>query len=292
VADFLKRPAVLLALQLAACWPVWHWYAARVVDGSDEAWGVVALLTALWFIWQERRRAPVVTLDWRLPGCSMLIYAASFHSLTPLPRAWLALGALALTISRGCLGRRLHVGIAGLLLLSLPLLASLQFYLGYPLRALVAMPAAALLRLGGLAVVSEGACLSWGDQLILIDAPCSGIRLLWAGVFLVCTLACSLRLNARRTLVALVLAVPIIVAGNVWRATALFYLEAGLARLPAWAHAGVGVAVFAVTAVALWLVVQWLKTTEESSDARSRTVFDWLCVSRRRAARAHTPGCA
>ena len=292
MADFLKRPAVLVAVQLAACWPVWRWYAARVVDGSDEAWGVVALLTALWFIWQERRHVPVMTMDWRWPGGLLLLYAASFHFLTPLPRACLALSALAVTISQDCLGRRLHVGIAGLLLLSLPLLASLQFYLGYPLRALVAVPAEALLRLGGLAVVSEGVCLSWGDQLILIDAPCSGIKLLWAGMFLVCTLACSLRLNARRTLAALVLAVPFIVAGNVWRATALFYLEAGLVRLPAWAHAGVGVAVFAVTTVALWLVAQWLKTREESSDARSRTVFAWLCVGRRRAARADTPNCA
>lgn len=222
MADFLKRPAVLLAWQLAASWPVWRWYAARVVDGSDEAWGVVALVAALWFIWQERQRAPIVEMDWRLPGVLMLIYAASFHFLTPLPRAGLALGALALTISRGWLGRQLHVGLAGLLLLSLPLLASLQFYLGYPLRALVAAPAAALLRLGGLAVVSEGACLSWGDKLILIDAPCSGIKLLWAGMFLVCTLACSLRLNARRTLAALVLAAPIIVSGNIWRATACF----------------------------------------------------------------------
>ena len=292
MAELLKRPAVLLALQLAACWPVWRWYAARVVDGSDEAWGVVALLTALWFIWQERRRAPIVTLDWRLPGCLLLIYAASFHWLTPLPRACLALFALALTLSRGWLGRRLHVGIAGLLLLSLPLLASLQFYLGYPLRALVAVPAAALLRLGGLAVVSEGACLNWGERLILIDAPCSGIKLLWAGMFLVCTLACSLRLSARRTLAAMVLAVPIIVGGNIWRATTLFYLEAGLLRLPAWAHTGVGVAVFAVTAVALLLIVQWLNTRDENSNAWSRIVCNWLCAGGRRAVCAHTLDCA
>ena len=39
-------PALPLLLQAAAFWPVWRWYAARVTDSSDDAWGWVALVTA------------------------------------------------------------------------------------------------------------------------------------------------------------------------------------------------------------------------------------------------------
>jgi len=37
------HPAWLLALQAAALWPIWLWYAKRTADGSDEPWGLLAL---------------------------------------------------------------------------------------------------------------------------------------------------------------------------------------------------------------------------------------------------------
>ena len=143
-------------------------------------------------------------------------------------------------------------------LLSLPLLASLQFYLGFPLRLLVARPASAMLRAAGLLVFSEGTALRWKEQLIEIDAPCSGIKMLWAGGYLVCTLAVIYRLSWRRTLAAGALGIVVIVLGNLWRATALFYLEAGLIKMPAWSHNAIGVAAFVVTALALIALVRWL----------------------------------
>ena len=49
-----------LALLLLALWPHWRWMAARMVDGSDEPWGAVALVTALVLVARERHalRAP------------------------------------------------------------------------------------------------------------------------------------------------------------------------------------------------------------------------------------------
>lgn len=252
----LKRTYGLLLLQLAACWPVWRWYALRWRDGSDDAWGIVALLAALALLWQAAHTKSVnFTPRWLMPALAMLAYALSYHWLSPLPRAVLALCAVLAALRFGWLGERLHLGIVGLFVLSLPLLASLQFYLGYPLRLLVARPAAAMLRLGGLSVVSEATALRWNEQLIQIDAPCSGIKMLWAGAFLVCVLSVIYRLSWRLTLAASALALLVILAGNVWRATALFYLEAGLVALPTWAHSGIGVATFALTAALLaWLV--------------------------------------
>ncbi len=254
----LKKPLALLCLQLAALWPVWQWYAARWRDGSDDAVGLIALLTAIALLWFRSRHATKpITPHWLWPALAMCLYAVASLWLSPLPRAALALCALLITI-RCCFTPRLSLGLIGLFLLSLPLLASLQFYLGFPLRLLVARPAAAMLRAAGLLVFSEGTALRWNELLIEIDAPCSGIKMLWAGSYLVCTLAVIYRLSWQRTLAAGALGLIVILLGNLWRATALFYLEAGLIKMPAWAHSAIGVAAFVVTALLLVALVRWL----------------------------------
>ena len=53
---------LLLAAMVAAPWPVWRWYVARLSDGSDEPFGLVALL-AEWFITKLEHRL----LRWRPP---------------------------------------------------------------------------------------------------------------------------------------------------------------------------------------------------------------------------------
>ena len=48
------NPWSLLLLQLAALWPHWNWMARRSGDGSDEPWGVVALLVVGVLVWMDR----------------------------------------------------------------------------------------------------------------------------------------------------------------------------------------------------------------------------------------------
>ena len=43
-------PWAWLAVQAGALWTHWRWAAARVVDGSDDPLGVVALALLLWFV--------------------------------------------------------------------------------------------------------------------------------------------------------------------------------------------------------------------------------------------------
>lgn len=260
---FLNRPSLLLTMQLAAFWPVWHWYAVRALDASDDAWGPAALVTALLFAWHNKSEDKVkIGTALLLPALLILIYALSYSFLSPLPRAIIAITSLAMTISVLRWGKSLHLGFCGLLLLSLPLLASLQFYLGFPLRVLTAQLAAPLLQLGSFTVAREGTCLSWNGKLILIDAPCSGVKMLWTGLYLVCALACYYRLDARRTVVATVLALALIIVGNTFRAVGLFYIEAGVLTLPAWAHEGLGVAIFLLTAAGIARVMNWLNRNE------------------------------
>src|ERR1700738_5023470 len=68
--------------------------------------------------------------------------------------------------------------------LALPVLPSLQFTLGYPMRIISAALAVPLLRAHGLDVARQGTFLLWRDEMIQFDAPCSGVNMLWAGLLL------------------------------------------------------------------------------------------------------------
>ena len=275
----LIRAETLLAVESLAFWPVWRWYVHRLTDQSDEAWGIVALVTAALFVFlrrpegdpgadgsmqaMEERQQPGVRLT--LPATLLLCYSALYHFLAPLPRAAIAVTAIAAAVSAMRFGRRLHLGVWGLLLLALPVVASLQFYLGFPMRAVVAKLAAPMLQINGFAVTAVGASLNWNGDPILIDAPCSGVKMLWTGFYLTCALACYYKLNAKRTALACAAALAAIIIGNTFRAAALFYVESGAANLrsPDWTHEGVGVVVFAATAIAIAWMVRKVNQTEK-----------------------------
>ena len=259
----VMKPALIVAAQLVAFWPVWRWYAARVGGQGEEAWGLLALACAAYFAWRGEHgssapapRLPAPAQSLLLPALLLLVYAASYALLPPLLRAAVAVTALGCTASVLRFGRRFQPGLLGLLYLSLPLIPSLQFYGGYPLRAFVAGAVAPLLRLGGYAVVREGTCLNWAGRLVWVDAPCSGVRMLWVGLFMACALACVYRLRPFGTVLALAAALAAIVSGNVLRAAALFYVEAGIVEAPSWAHDYVGVVAFGAVAVFIAVAVR------------------------------------
>jgi exosortase/archaeosortase family protein len=247
----LRRPLIVLALQAAAYWPVWVWYASRVGDGSDEPWCLAALAVVLVLLLTDRDETKTQLDGFRAPIVFLLLYVVAAALLPPIFGAAVAMLAVGSTLSFHRRGRLFDPGIWGLLLLSLPLLASLQFYLGYPLRALAGQLTAPLLNLSGFAVAAQGTVLDWGGRLIEIDAPCSGVRLLWACGFLTFSLASIYRLTAFRTVLAGLGALAALVLGNVFRTAALFYVEAGVVAAPQWAHAWAGVAAFALMAVVI-----------------------------------------
>lgn len=258
-----RKIALALAALLPALWPVWQWYAARVVGSADGKWGLLAAASAAALLWRKRVSGGAGCAKLWLPALFLLLYAATYAFLPPLARAGLAFTAVGLALSALVLGRRCHAGLLGLLYLSLPVIPSLQFYGGYPLRVFVATVTAPLLRLAGFNVVQEGTCLNWGGQLIWVDAPCSGVRMLWVGLFLVCLLAAVYDLRPLRTLYSLAAAFAVIVLGNVFRAVALFYLEAKVLEMPAWSHDYVGLVAFVVVAAGIVMIVRRLKEGEK-----------------------------
>ncbi len=246
---------LVLLVQVAALWPVWAWVAGRLAASPGEGAGLLALVVAGIVLWRAAPAAPPPA-PLLLPTPLMLAYAAAVPFAPPLVAAIFGVAALVATASAVRMGTRLHLGLCGLALLALPVLPSLHFFLGYPLRAGVAQAAAPLLRGTGYPVLAEGACLRWHGTLVAIDAPCSGVNMLWTGLVLALALAAWLRLSALRTLAALGLALLAVLAGNILRVTALFYPEAGLLHLPPWGHAGIGVVTFVLAAgVITWGVL-------------------------------------
>lgn len=271
-----------------ALWPVWRWYVLRMSDGGDEPWGLLALAAAAGCGVVALRRKDV---PMRIAASASLLcgYAASYHFLPPLLRAVLGLSALALLLGRGPGSAGGH----GLLLLSLPVIATMQFSLGYPIRVLAAEVSRLCLRLCGYEITREGTVLHWAGDALLVDAPCSGVQMLWAGLFLACLLAAHHRLSARATAAAVGAATVVIVLANAARATALFFKEARIVAWPEWTHAGIGMLVFAGVAMAIIALVPRLAAgrgnLDESPVIEGPTSRQWKCLAAAMAVAALVP---
>ena len=259
----MKKILMILGLELLAFWNVWQWYVLRLTSGSEEEWwGLLAIATGIYFLWRDRRISTITNL--MIPAGLILTYTATFHFLPPILRAGIAVITLAVTLNILLQGKLLNPANIGLFLLSLPVIPSLQFYLGYPLRVVVGAVTAPLLQLSGIAVQREGTCLVWNATTISIDAPCSGIKMLWAGYFLAFVLAEFFRLNFVRTLILTLATLLVLIIGNIFRATALFYLEARIISLPDFlnpynVHAYIGIVAFALTALGILSIAQFIQ---------------------------------
>lgn len=250
-------PLALLGLMTAAFWPVWSWCVRRMGDTPEDRWGVLPLATALVFLGRSPKRE-LRGGSLILPALVTVFYAATYAFVPPLARGVVAIVALGFVLS-AYTGVVFHTGLFGLLTLSLPLIPSLQFYAGYPLRSLVAHLAAPLIQLSGFAVIREGTCLNWAGQIIWIDAPCSGVKMIWAGFYLCFSLSCFHGLNSSRTFVAGFACLLAVIVGNVLRSVALFYLESGAVQGVPWMHEGVGVVGFAMAAFLAFVSVSVLR---------------------------------
>jgi len=255
----MKRLLLILGLQVIAFWDVWRWYVSRAVYSWDQPWGVIALVAAIVFLLASRKPWPQTDRSLLLPTLLVIFYVATYMSFGPLARATVAFTALAVTMSSLRFGKSFHPGLFGLLYLSLPALPTLQFFGGYPLRVVVAELTAPVLRLTGFAVIPEGTCLNWAGRMIWIDAPCSGIKMMWVGLFLTFVVLCLYELPMLKTLLLLPLGGVVIMLTNVFRAVALFYIEAGVLNTPSWGHEYAGVIAFVWEAAGIIALVLLLR---------------------------------
>jgi exosortase/archaeosortase family protein len=256
----VPRALWLLSALLAALWPHWIYVARRLVDGSDEPWGILALVTVVALLARDRRELAVPTRSALVASALLALVAALASLLLPdLAAAALAMLALGLYLVHA-LPRRPATPLIALLLLALPVIASLQFYLGYPLRVLAAHASAMLLSSFGIASRAAGAAIIHDGGIVLVDAPCAGIGMLWVGSYAAALLSYLERAGALHTVLHAAAAALLVLAANIARNTVLFFPEAGLVQWPAWAHDAIGLAAFA-TAIAPLVWLTSLKST-------------------------------
>lgn len=261
-------PSLWLALQTLALWPSLAWAARRLADGSDEPLGLAALAllgaaaASGKLACQREARLP-----WLGAALALTFLATALLPLLP-PLALGVLSALAL----GCAFAALRepdspwLPVAGLLLLALPVVASLQFYAGWPLRVVTAEASAWLLQLGGLDTTRQGATLVVAGREVLVDAPCSGVQLAWLGYCAACASALWQGTRDASFVARLPLVGLLVLAGNIVRNAALVAIESRAIEAPAWAHDAIGLFVLA----AVTLPITWLMTMRGGGDAARR----------------------
>ncbi len=258
----------LAALALASLGPSLGWWRARVRGDPEEAWGLLVIAGLAGFLGARPARPLTRRV---MAGLAMLALgvAAAAPGAPPLVRAGMAL-MLAFGVAAG---PRLRSGerapALALLALGLPLVASCEFFLGYPLRRVATELSAILLALGGILARPEGTGLVGPFGLVAVDAPCSGIRLLRTGLVLAAGTALAARAGASGLGIRLATASLLVVLGNAWRAAGLYPLEVAFPSRPEWLHEAVGLVCAAAVVVGILVVDFVLPVGEPAPESGS-----------------------
>lgn len=232
----MNLPLILLvAAQLLFFKPSFSWYVGRITDGSDEPLGLIALvamgvLAALQSPRMQGRfegneGCAVSRKSLEIPGAFLILFLLTSPFLPPLGGAAFASLSIATLLGSLSFRRPLHLGFGSLALLSLPLISTLQFYAGFPLRYATGQVVAATYRILGFPVYAEGTLLRQGNATVWIDAPCSGVKALWCSLFFISVLIVLKPLSRRHTSVLWSATSAAVFVGNCARNALLFISE-------------------------------------------------------------------
>lgn len=268
----IARLLPLLAAGLAT-WSSVYDYGRRALWGSvrTHEWVACAILVLVVCFRAARPEGGGATTGrqlraWRVCGASAAVYAATYAFLGENTRMVVAvLGAVGVACA-GILGRGALLPAATLGALSLPVLAILQLQVGFPLRVAGAHVCAFIAaRATGADVSAQGSLIRWGEHAILVDEPCSGVRILWTALLTAAGLALWFRLSAPRSAGLIALGVVAALIAHVVRTVTLVFLESPLAaarNLPhsEAVHTWTGLASAAAAVAALALSAEALRT--------------------------------
>lgn len=257
------RPSYLspfgwLGLQALALWPHGLWIVRRVQDGSDDPLGLAALGMFAVALWRAAPRLRIAPHTGWLAAAVVLTAAANLALfwLPPLVCGLVAALAGAAGLLAWLRPEVPRLPLVGLLLLALPLVASLQYYGGYPLRVLTAELSAWALQLAGIGAERAGAAMTVRGQLVIVDAPCSGVQMVWMAYFCACAVAALASLRDGAMLRRLPFVGAIVLVGNVARNTVLVALESRPQGLDATLHEAIGLAALVLVCSAVVVLVR------------------------------------
>jgi exosortase/archaeosortase family protein len=250
--------ALWIGLFALALWPAWGWMGRRMLDGSDDPLGLLALGVLAALAWQQRRQLRAApALGWLATALALALAATvgQIAGLPPLAASLLAVLSVAAALAAWLPRALPRLPLLGLAVLALPLLASLQFYAGYPLRVLTAEASRWLLS-AGFTVQRAGASLWVDGRLVLVDAPCSGVQMAWLAYFTAFATALWWRQRDGVLLTRLPGVGLIVLVANVLRNSVLVACAGAGHALSGGAHEAVGLVVLAGVCV---LVHAWVR---------------------------------
>ena len=227
------------------------WYAQRVENSIEEAFALLlsAGIVATHVNYENLKRYRPTTTHLYLISFAFALYAL-FHNLglPSILKSAIALCSLMYSFA-WALKLKLNWGFWSMCLLSLPLVPTLQFFLGYPARLISASLTVPLLQMNGYSVIREGVFLNWQGELLQFDAPCSSVIMLWAGLYLCSVMAFIYHFRFIRFGLAMALSCLLILFANIIRASSLFYLDNLSTTQPqywqhSWQHESLGVVSF------------------------------------------------
>ncbi|MGH9548544.1 MAG: archaeosortase/exosortase family protein, partial [Terriglobales bacterium] len=196
----------------------------------------------------------------------LILYAAIFPWAPKLVQSIIAALAIACILKSFARtqGSTFLAGDTLLLLLSLPIVASLNFFASFPLRVLSCKIALPLLSQAGFPCALDGTALVWHNTVLQIDPPCSGVKFLWFSLYLSAALSSFYRASLWGTARLMLVGILSAVFGNALRITSLFFLSAGLLSVPvAWndtMHSILGLICFVLSILAVLAAAARLRT--------------------------------
>ncbi len=248
-----------LALHALALWPHGAYLVQRASDGSDDPLGLLALgAVAALVVWHRHGLRLTPRLAWLFASMVLALAAngAWWAGAPALSASLLAALSLVCALLAWWPTAQPRAPIAGLVVLALPWIASLQFYLGFPLRVITAQLSAWSLQLAGFDAARSGASMVVNGQLVIVDAPCSGVQMAWLAYFTACTTAAVLAVPDRVFVRRAAWVGAIVLTGNVLRNSVLVALESRPAALSAGWHEAIGLVALAAVCAAVLALVQ------------------------------------
>ncbi len=256
-------------LWAVAGWPVLAWWVRRASNADDALAAGAALAGAALVVASQRGPTARARDGWLAAAAAMALYGAA--AVAGLPATLLGvplLAGLLLTPGPWRRGPLPDPAVAGLLVLGLPAVMMLELYFGYPLRLAASTGVEVLLAAAGVPVAREGVLLTLPGQPVWVDAPCSGVRMLWGGLWLTLVFSGFASLNWWRTLAAGLIAAGVVTVANGLRVTALVFAAAGVLPSGGVFHEGIGLASFAMGVAGIAMAVRQLRPKAGSGIGR------------------------
>ncbi len=261
----MTHPLVIGLCIGAATWDAWRWYATRLSAEPEQGLALALTLGVFALLamprWLARRPAGHVPL---LPVAALLaLYSVLVVVAPSIFQAAVAVIAVLYVAYRAVFDRTPPLAFYGLVALSLPVLPSLQFVLGYPMRLVSAWLTVGLLELHGLGISRQGTFVVINGETVQFDAPCSGVSSLWALVLVALFISLVRNVSTAGTVAMVALAGFVAIGANVIRVASLLYAEAnGWTETTPALHEGIGLVAFGFAALAICAAAQRFETFE------------------------------